>query len=361
MATTLKDIADMAGVSAGTVDRALHNRGRVNPEVAERIRKIAKELGYRPNAIAKGLSKRKDNMKITIILHISKTNFFFDDVMIGIKQGYDELIDYGMTIDIKYTSDFNADDQLRNIDEAIAERTNGIIIVPICDSRISARLNGISSAGIPVVFLTNLIDGTEYDSFVGCDYELSGQIAAGLMNLASPAGGRLLVFIPSLAMYGHRLRLKGLRETIERDYLAIRLQEYIELTNDEISDYQITRKKLEEHPQTDQIICPGAFGRGCLTAIKDSGFFGKAKIIAYDCSRIMIQALRERNIMAIIAQQPTLQGYTAVKTMASILTGSEETPRHDNFIKTRILLAEHIPEIEKSYEEERRKIRGPLP
>ena len=45
MATTLKDIADMAGVSAGTVDRALHNRGRVNPEVAERIRKIAKELG----------------------------------------------------------------------------------------------------------------------------------------------------------------------------------------------------------------------------------------------------------------------------------------------------------------------------
>ena len=42
MGTTLKDIAAMAGVSAGTVDRALHNRGRVNPEVAERIKKIAK-------------------------------------------------------------------------------------------------------------------------------------------------------------------------------------------------------------------------------------------------------------------------------------------------------------------------------
>ena len=83
MATTLKDIADMAGVSPGTVDRALHNRGRVNQEVAERIRKIARELGYRPNAIAKGLSKRKDNMKITIILHISRTNFFFDDVFSG--------------------------------------------------------------------------------------------------------------------------------------------------------------------------------------------------------------------------------------------------------------------------------------
>ena len=93
MKTTLKDIADMAGVSPGTVDRALHNRGRVNPEVAERIRKLARELGYKPNAIAKGLSRRKDNLRITIILHIKKTNTFFDDVLVGIKQGYDELVD----------------------------------------------------------------------------------------------------------------------------------------------------------------------------------------------------------------------------------------------------------------------------
>ena len=47
MAVTLQQIAEFAGVSRGTVDRALHNRGRVNPEVAARIRKIADELGYR--------------------------------------------------------------------------------------------------------------------------------------------------------------------------------------------------------------------------------------------------------------------------------------------------------------------------
>ena len=46
MAVTLQQIAELAGVSRGTVDRALHNRGRVNSEVALRIRKIADELGY---------------------------------------------------------------------------------------------------------------------------------------------------------------------------------------------------------------------------------------------------------------------------------------------------------------------------
>ena len=46
MAVTLQQIAEIAGVSRGTVDRALHNRGRVNPEVSARIRKIADEMGY---------------------------------------------------------------------------------------------------------------------------------------------------------------------------------------------------------------------------------------------------------------------------------------------------------------------------
>lgn len=348
MKTTLKDIADMAGVSPGTVDRALHNRGRVNPEVAERIRKLARELGYKPNAIAKGLSRRKDNLRITIILHIKKTNTFFDDVLVGIKQGYDELVDYGVTVDLKYSQDFSADSQLKNIDEAVEEKTNGIIIVPICDERISHRLNEIAAAGIPVVFLTNLLENTEYRSFVGCDYELSGQIAAGLMHLCAPSEGNLLIFIPSLAMYGHRLRLKGLRQTLEKEYPSIHLQECLELSSNEISDYMITAAKLKDYPDTDLIICPGAFGTGCLTAIKDCGFFGKTKIIAYDCSRMIIKALEDRDVVAIIAQQPTLQGYTVMKTMFSILTGNEDEVSRNNYIKTRILLREHMPEIKRS-------------
>ena len=56
------------------------------------------------------------------------------------------------------------------------------------------------------------------------------------------------------------------------------------------------------------------------------------------------KALEERAVMAIIAQQPSLQGYTAMKTMFSILTGAGDIER-DNYIKTRILLREHWKEI----------------
>ena len=46
MAVTIQQIAEKAGVSRGTVDRALNNRGRINPEVAEMVKRTAEEMGY---------------------------------------------------------------------------------------------------------------------------------------------------------------------------------------------------------------------------------------------------------------------------------------------------------------------------
>ncbi len=54
---TLKDIAEKAGVSIGTVDRIMHNRGRFSPETAEKVRRIMEELDYRPNLMARHLSR----------------------------------------------------------------------------------------------------------------------------------------------------------------------------------------------------------------------------------------------------------------------------------------------------------------
>ena len=59
MAVTLQKIAEVAGVSRGTVDRALNNRGRIRPEVADRIRKIADEMGYQPNLAGRALAMAK--------------------------------------------------------------------------------------------------------------------------------------------------------------------------------------------------------------------------------------------------------------------------------------------------------------
>ena len=73
MAVTAQQIAELAGVSRGTVDRALHNRGRVNPEVAAKIHKIAAELGYKPNLIGQALVKSRREFKLGAILQSPET------------------------------------------------------------------------------------------------------------------------------------------------------------------------------------------------------------------------------------------------------------------------------------------------
>ena len=85
MAVTSQQIAELAGVSRGTVDRALHNRGRVNPEVAARIRKIAEELGYRPNSIGQALVRARQGLRLGAILQSAETPTM-QDVAAGARQ-----------------------------------------------------------------------------------------------------------------------------------------------------------------------------------------------------------------------------------------------------------------------------------
>ena len=65
---TMKDIAQLAGVSRGTVDRVLNNRGAVSPETAERIRSIMRAVNYTPNLAGKTLAIKKKQLRFGFIL-----------------------------------------------------------------------------------------------------------------------------------------------------------------------------------------------------------------------------------------------------------------------------------------------------
>ncbi|MFT5641401.1 MAG: LacI family transcriptional regulator, partial [Cyclobacteriaceae bacterium] len=64
---TIKQIAEKAGVSVGTVDRVLHNRGEVAKETREKVLKIAKEGNYSTNVFARSL-KLNQSLRIAVIL-----------------------------------------------------------------------------------------------------------------------------------------------------------------------------------------------------------------------------------------------------------------------------------------------------
>ena len=144
---TMKEIAEICGVSRGTVDRALNGRGRVNAETAEKIRRTAKELGYEPNPAGKALAARKKRPVISIVMS-SEGNPFFDDVKKGMEEAADQYKIYGVQIEYHTMKGYDPQKQLATLQE-IAGRVQALIINPIDDPAMlpksTAWLTGASS------------------------------------------------------------------------------------------------------------------------------------------------------------------------------------------------------------------------
>ncbi len=118
MAVTIQQIADRAGVSRGTVDRALNNRGRINKEVAERIQEIARDMGYVPRARKK--SEKIKKHKIGIVTQLAKASFMIE-INRGILQAKRELENWGVELLIRESISVNEEEQLAAIDELVEE------------------------------------------------------------------------------------------------------------------------------------------------------------------------------------------------------------------------------------------------
>ncbi|MDR1523787.1 MAG: LacI family DNA-binding transcriptional regulator, partial [Tannerella sp.] len=104
----IKDIAAKAGVSAGTVDRVLHNRGRVSEDALKKVRKALEELDYQPNLIARSLASKKACRMITLMPSF-KPGEYWAEVSKGIDKVERELSDYHLQIERKFFNQYDKD------------------------------------------------------------------------------------------------------------------------------------------------------------------------------------------------------------------------------------------------------------
>lgn len=167
---TVKDIAQMAGVSVATVSRVINQNGRFSAETERRVRKIIEEYDYQPNQLAKGLRQRHNSAVGIIVPNIA--NEFFSSMILAMQT---KLFESGYATVIYNT---NASLDLEKQCQALlaAQSVSGVIAVNSLDDVRSAL-----KRSVPTVYVDRFVNEEANAGKVACissDNERSGRLAA---------------------------------------------------------------------------------------------------------------------------------------------------------------------------------------
>ena len=290
MAITLNQIAEICGVSRGTVDRALHNKGNVRPAVAERIKAVATEYGYTPNRAGLALSRASHPIRIGVIM-ISVQTPFMQIVLDAARREARRLAAFSVEVIFRLSPSLDPVEQVSIIENLVEQHhISALAITPLDCLLVETKINElIDQRGIPVVTFNTDLPNSRRLCYVGQENISSGRTVAELMRLVTRESGTVATIItPCMYHSAYRERLKGFKEELLTPDSPLQLQE-VTLPNDDSNVvYEHTLRLLQETPELTGIyaITPGY--AGACSALVDSGFGAVLRILSSGrmrCSR----------------------------------------------------------------------------
>lgn len=272
--TTIRDVAKLANVSTATVSRIINGKGEASPETIRRVQQVIKEVGYRPNSIAKSLSKRNSNMIALIIPTLN--NPFFPELVQAIeiaasKHGYNLYL-------------CNSEDQRSKVeyylDSIIDHYACGAIINSLHVNE--EDLKRLEERGIPTI----TIDRTQFShpySAIGVNHKDGGYQAVS--HLIKNNNCKKIVFLSGSDGEKSSLdRLEGYRDALKENKITD-FETIVYGNFETISGYAAINELIETGCEFDGIFSSNdAMAFGAIRACIDAGLKvpEDVKIIGYD-------------------------------------------------------------------------------
>jgi len=191
---TIRDIAKMAGVSKGTVDRVIHKRGKVSEAALKKVTEILEEIDFRPNLIAKNLKNNK-TYHICVLLPDPIKDPYWIPCVTGVNDVIFELAHFGINIE---TSFFDPTNSKSFLDANLAiqgHAPDAVLLAPLFFKEASIVMQDYENLGIIVSTFNNDIESKAVKSFIGQDLFQSGRVAAKLLHSISKAGDVAILHI----------------------------------------------------------------------------------------------------------------------------------------------------------------------
>jgi len=332
----IKDIAHLAGVSVGTVDRVLHNRGRVSDDALKKVLEVLEQIDYKPNLIARTLGSNK-LYRIAILSPNPEQDPYWSATRSGISLAQAEWLRYNVKLEQHYFDLYDKHSLRQAAEEVTDSEPDGILAAPIFYQESLPFLRKFEEKEIPYVLFNTNIPEARPLSFIGQNLYQSGRLAAELMHMA--CGTKKGFYI--VLHYNEDLQNAVHLAEKERGF-----REYFE--NGKTNHVRIETLNLNSFDSLDALL-PDAHGifittsKGTylvadhLTTLKNSA----VRIVGYDMLKENIEYMKKGVIDFLINQNPKRQAFLGISHLVNALVLRQE-PAPEDLLPLEIITRENL-------------------
>ncbi|MEN8186427.1 MAG: LacI family DNA-binding transcriptional regulator [Bacteroidota bacterium] len=215
---TIKDIARKLNISVSTVSRAMRNAYDINPETKKKVLKLAEELDYEPNALAKSLVQKRTNTIGVIVPELDV--HFFASCIRGIQE---EAHERGYKILIAQSNE-DYELEVENIQAMVSSRLDGLILSLSKNTKSFTHFDKIIRREMPLVLFDRATENIACSNVIADNKRGAFEATEHLINQGysriAHIGGPKILEISKLRMQGYKKALKANDIEIDKDYIV---------------------------------------------------------------------------------------------------------------------------------------------
>ncbi|KAB5367012.1 LacI family DNA-binding transcriptional regulator, partial [Bacteroides salyersiae] len=189
----IKDIARLADVSVGTVDRVIHGRSGVSEASRKRVEEILKQLDYQPNMYASALASNK---KYTFACLLPKhlEGEYWTDVEKGINKALSTYSDFNTTVKTTYYDPYDYHSFVDASNDIVAQHPDGVMVAPTILKYTQIFIEQLTELDIPYIYIDSNIKEIPPLAFFGQNSRQSGYFAARMLMLLARDEKEIVIF-----------------------------------------------------------------------------------------------------------------------------------------------------------------------
>lgn len=334
---TIKDIAELSGVSKGTVDRVLHGRGRVSDKALKSVEKVLKEIDYQPNPIARNLKNNKI-YNICVILPDPKQDAYWTPAVEGIKKAAKEFKPFGVLVERYYYDPSNSNSFIDKSQEALLSAPDVLLMAPLFQIEALSIFEKCQEQNISVALFNNYTNAFRNKNFIGQDLVQSGRVAASLIDkLVSKKSKHVILHIDKEAHM--KLKEDGYKAYFAEKQVEPEIETYCLNTADERTFIKTSIDLAKRNKESSAIFVTNSKAYLFLNAIGDLA--KDMVIVGYDLLDENIKFLQNGDIDFLIHQKPKRQAYLGVGYLAENFLFGKPIPSQ-NLLPIDIITPENV-------------------